>query len=311
MPAVNPDSSTKSNRHVPVLLTEVIEQLRLAPGMTAVDATLGNAGHAELIAKSIGSSGTLVGLDADPLAIQEATWVLDQIQPADKPKVTLVHTNFAHLQETIQQVGIGEVDAVVFDLGLRRGSLEDTKRGFSFQRPHEPLDMRFNPSDDNLLTAAEIVNSYDEVQLADLFYHLADERRSRQYAAAIVASRQQATIKTVGDLVEIITTATPGTNHRRSPATKVFQALRMTVNHELEVLLQAIDQAVAVLKSGGRVGIITFHSVEDRVVKVRLKQLGQEKAIQLDPKKPIKPSREEVVRNRLSRSALLRVATKL
>lgn len=300
---------TKENRHVPVLLSEVIEGLRLEAGMTVVDATLGNAGHAEVIAGIIGKTGHLVGFDADPLAIAESTKILAN----SPPKITIVNQNFDNLSAELVKLGINQVDAVLMDLGLRRGSLEDTGRGFSFQQPDEPLDMRFNPFDATLVPASEIVNEYSAETLADLFYYYADERLSRRYAAAIVEARKYKEIKTVGDLVTIIDGATPrsATRPGKNPATKVFQALRMTVNRELEVLAAGIELTIQSLRVGGRLAIISFHSIEDRKVKNLLRELEKTGTIKRDPKKAIKPSRAEVISNRLSRSAVLRLVTKI
>ena len=301
--------SNKDNRHVPVLLNEVIEGLQLQPGMTVVDGTLGNAGHSEVIAKVIGSTGHLIGFDADPLAIQESSQVLDKVEA----KVEIINANFGNMAAELASRGINQVDAILLDLGLRRGSLEDSGRGFSFQRLDEPLDMRFNPADQTLTTAAEMVNDYAPETLADIFYYYADERLSRRYAAAIVEARDQSTIKTVGDLVAIIDEATPSraTRPGRSSATRVFQALRMAVNKELAVLEEGIKASVNLLAAGGRLAVISFHSIEDRLVKNIFKDLDSQKVIMRDPKKAIKPTREEIVSNSLSRSAVLRLITKL
>lgn len=302
-------SLRKENRHVPVLLNEVIEGLRLQSGMTIVDATLGNAGHSQEIAKILGQSGHLIGFDADPLAIKES----DEVLKDAKPKVTIINSNFANLTTELEKLHIDQVDGVLMDLGLRRGSLEDTGRGFSFQNPDEPLDMRFNPNDDSLVPASTIVNEYSAETLADLFYYYADERLSRVYARTIVEARSNKEIKTVGDLVTIIDESTPNSARKpgKSSATRVFQALRMTVNRELEVLESGIRSAVQVLKPEGRLSVISFHSIEDRKVKNLVKDLENEGLIKRDPKKAIKPGRAEVVENRLSRSAVLRLVTKL
>ena len=171
--------------------------------------------------------------------------------------------------------------------------------------------MRFNPNDPELLTAAEIVNSWSQEVLADVMYGFGGERLSRRYAKAIIEAREESPIETVGQLVEIIDLATPGSARRpgRSSATKVFQALRMAVNRELQVLEDAIHQAINVIKTNGRLAIITFHSGEDRMVKRLFKELASQDIITIDPKKPLKPNRQEVKNNPLSRSATLRLAT--
>jgi len=229
------------------------------------------------------------------------------------PRVKLVNTNFASIEQVVVDLGISSVQAILLDLGLRRGSLEDTSRGFSFQRSEEVLDMRFNPNDQSLLTAREIVNTFASESLADLFYYYADERRSRQYADAIVTARNSSPIETVGDLVKIIDEATPSSYGRpgKSNATKIFQALRMTVNKELEKIEQGITGALKVLEPGGRLVIITFHSIEDRFVKQSFRALKENNKVIIDPKKAVKPSRDEIVSNRLSRSAVLRAITKI
>lgn len=305
----------KSNRHVPVMLGQVLDGLRLQPGMTVVDGTLGNAGHAQEIVKHIAPGGRLIGLDADPLAIEESTTFLsglDQVQ-LYQVKLDLVQDNFSNLLIVLDNLGIQSIDAILLDLGLRRGSLEDSGRGFSFRRGGEPLDMRFNPSDETLTPASEMVNVFAAETLADIFYGYADERLSRRYAKAIVGARSVKTIETVGDLVAVIDAATPLSAKRpgKSSATKVFQALRMAVNQELPRLQQGLDQAVKALHPGGRLAVISFHSIEDRTVKETLRSLASEKTIVLDPKKAIKPSRQEIQTNPLSRSAVLRLATKL
>ena len=302
-------SLQKQNRHVPVLLNEVLDGLRLRSGMTVVDATLGNAGHAEKIAEAIGSAGTLIGLDADPLAIQESTAVLESAHA----KVVLVQDNFTNIKTVLAERNIVHIDAMVMDLGLRRGSLEDSGRGFSFRRVDEPLDMRFNPHDESLVPAAEMVNEYSAETLADIFYYYADERLSRRYASAIVEARLTNPISTVGDLVNIIDEVTPNRAKRpgKSSSTKVFQALRMAVNRELEVLEQAIQDGVSLLRPDGRMAVISYHSIEDRLVKNLFKKLDSEKIIKRDPKKAILPTRSEVLENPLSRSAVLRLVTKL
>lgn len=297
----------KDNRHVPVLLDEVLQGLRLESGMTVVDATVGNAGHALAIANQIGPSGLLIGLDADPLAIQESTKFLQETETPFK----LFNTNFSNLSKTLLDQGIDQVDAVLMDLGLRRGSLEDSGRGFSFQKLTEPLDMRFDPNDDQLITAEEILNTWSEETLADIFYGFGGERLSRRYARSIVSHRSHHEFKTVADLVEVIEGNTPAKACRpgRSSATKVFQALRMAVNRELSVLPEAISQAIKVIKSGGRLAIITFHSGEDRLVKQTFKSLQTDNKLTIDPKRAIKPNQEEIIKNPLSRSATLRLAT--
>ncbi len=299
----------KDNRHVPVLLDEVLMGLSTTSGQVIVDGTLGNAGHAEAIAKRIGKPGILIGIDADPLAIQESRLVLENAAP----RVIIENTNFSNIRAVLQDHNIKQVDAILLDLGLRRGSLEDTGRGFSFQKLDEPLDMRFNPNDETLTPASVMVNSFGDDTLADIFYHYADERLSRRYARAILEARSNEPIETVGDLVQIIDDATPTRARRpgKTSATKVFQALRMAVNKELEVLETTLLEALEILKTGGRLAVISFHSIEDRLVKRTFKKLATENLVKLTPKKPIKPTRQEILKNPLSRSATLRIITKL
>jgi 16S rRNA (cytosine1402-N4)-methyltransferase len=301
---------TKSNRHQPVLLDEVVAELDPKPGNIVVDGTVGNAGHAQAILKAISPTGHLIGLDADPLAITESREILERLNL--QTRTTLVQANFGQIRSIVQEQGIDQIDRILLDLGLRRGSLEDSGRGFSFQQLNEPLDMRFDPNQANTLTAAQILNSFSEEVLADIFYHLADERLSRRYARAIVVHRDKQEFSTVADLVQIIEAATPKRAKRpeKSSATKVFQALRMTVNQELEVLDRAINTGLELLPAGGRISVITFHSIEDRQVKQQFRQLERRSLLTRLNKKPTKPSRKEIINNRLSRSATLRTVIK-
>lgn len=304
-------------RHVPVLVNEVIESLALAPGMTVVDCTLGDAGHAERMLAAIGPTGRLVGFDADPESLARSQTYL---QPYEA-QTTLVRENFLRLGDVLREHGISAVDAVLFDLGWSSPQFAERGRGFSFAHPNEPLDMRYSgnltATDDGrvLPTAAELVNNLEEKELINIFRQYGEEQHSHEIVRAIILARKQAPIRTVGDLVSIILTVYRQILHSKNeipwigglhPATRVFQALRIMVNEELEVLRQALPQAVDALRPGGRLAVITFHSVEDSIVKHYFKSIIGKK-IQLVNKKPIECSPEEYKQNPPSRSAKLRV----
>ncbi len=287
--------------HVPVLLKEAIDFLAVKRGGTYLDATVGLGGHSYEIAKRLGAPGHLIGFDKDPAALERARerlmTTLDEL-----PEVTLIHGSFAEVAERIAPASL---DGLMADLGVSSLQLGDAARGFSFQA-EGPLDMRMNPMSGE--TAEQVVNHLDERKLADVIYEFGEERRSRRIARAIVRSRP---IRTTQHLVEVISTAARSMKHERiHPATRTFQALRIFVNRELDDLTALLEAAPRVLKPGGRLVVISFHSLEDRIVKDALRG-GKDKYFRVLTKKPLTASGEEIDRNPRSRSAKMRVAERM
>jgi 16S rRNA (cytosine1402-N4)-methyltransferase len=300
--------------HVPVLLKEAIDFLAIKRGGTYIDATVGLGGHSFEIAKRLGAPGHLIGLDKDPAALEIArerlvvgrsSLVVGEDQQQDWPEITLLHRSFAELANDERRKAY---DGILADIGVSSLQLNDAARGFSFQA-EGPLDMRMNPQAGQ--TAEQVVNQIDEVTLANLIYEFGEERRSRRIARAIVRSRP---IRTTAQLAEVISAAARPMNQaerRIHPATRTFQALRIFVNHELNDLRALLDAAPQLLKSGGRLVIISFHSLEDRIVKDALREGVKQGYYQLLTKKPVTASEEEIDRNPRSRSAKLRAAIRV
>jgi 16S rRNA (cytosine1402-N4)-methyltransferase len=291
--------------HVSVLLKEAIDFLAVQRGGTYMDATVGLGGHSYEIAKRLGAAGHLIGVDKDPAALELAR---ERLQPSselegDWPQITLLHGSFAKIGE---RFGSASADGLLADLGVSSLQLRDTKRGFSFQA-EGALDMRMNPQAE--LTAEQVVNRLDERTLADVIYEFGEERRSRRIARAIVRSRP---IRTSTQLAEVIAAAArPMKSERIHPATRTFQALRIFVNRELDDLQALLKAAPRVLKPGGRLVIISFHSLEDRIVKDALRDGVKQNHYRLLTKKPVSPGEEEIDRNPRSRSAKLRAAERV
>ncbi len=284
-------------------------------GGTYIDATVGLGGHSLEIAKRLGAPGHLIGFDKDPKALEIAKGVvgrsslvvgLEQQQQADWPTVELRHGSFADLANDERRTTNDGVDGILADLGVSSLQISDAARGFSFQADG-PLDMRMNPQSEP--TAEQVVNQIGERELADLIYEFGEERRSRRIARAIVRSRP---ILTTAQLAAVISTAARSMKHERiHPATRTFQALRIFVNSELEDLRKLLDAAPQLLKPGGRLVVISFHSLEDRIVKDAMREgakLGQYGVL---TKKPVTASEEEIDRNPRARSAKLRAAEKV
>jgi 16S rRNA (cytosine1402-N4)-methyltransferase len=291
--------------HVPVLLETAIDFLNVRRGGSYLDATTGLAGHSFAIAKLLGAQGRLIGFDKDPNALELARRRLTN-PPAelkqDWPAITLIHASFAEVGERIEA---GSLDGVLADLGVSSLQLSDAARGFSFQADG-PLDMRMNP--DAGPTAEQVVNRLDERELADVIYEFGEERRSRRIARAICRARP---IHTTRQLAEVIAAAArPMKSERIHPATRTFQALRIYVNHELDDVKALLDAAPRALRKGGRLVVISFHSLEDRLVKDALRE-GSRSEWQVLTKKPATAGEEEIERNPRSRSAKLRAAEKL
>jgi 16S rRNA (cytosine1402-N4)-methyltransferase len=290
--------------HVPVLLNEAIDFLAVKPGGSYIDATVGLGGHSYEIARRLGPQGRLIGLDKDPKALERAR---ERLQPPNGmagkwPAVELVQGSFAELAE---QVPARSADGVLADLGVSSMQLLDAQRGFSFQA-EGPLDMRMDPRAE--LTAEQVVNQLDERSLADLIYEFGEERRSRRIARAIVRSRP---IRTSTQLAEVVAAAARPMNpaeRKIHPATRTFQALRIYVNRELEELRALLESAPEVLKAGGRLVIISFHSLEDRMVKDGLREGARAGVYRLLTKKPVTAREAEVEGNPRARSAKMRAA---
>lgn len=290
----------KSTVHVPVLPRQVLELLEPQPGQTIVDATLGGAGHACLLAEKLGRTGHLIGLDRDSATLQRARLRLEQVP--DYPQYSLVHANFDRLRSVLDELQIDRVDAVLADLGFSSDQIESSERGLSFQL-EGPLDMRLDLTEDQ--TAADIIASWSERDLADLFFHLGEERHSRRIARKIVSLREESPITTTIQLADIVRSCLPRSHGGIDPATRVFQALRIGVNDELGALRRLIDVLPHCLNKGGRAAIISFHSLEDRIVKWAFRESSTWEIV---TKKPVEADEEEVASNPRSRSAKLRVA---
>lgn len=292
--------------HIPVLLHEVIEGLNLKSGDVVVDGTLGEGGHAKAIAEIIGPTGHLIGLDADGRALARATKNLAECEV----KFTPIIGNFRHI-ETL--VTVGKVQGILLDLGVNSGQLDDDDRGFSF-RADTPLVMTLSDKpEESLITAYDVVNTWGEENLADVIYGYGEERFSRQIAEAIVEARQKGPIKTTFQLVDIIKGSVPKwyQKGRLHPATKTFQAIRIAVNDELEALKDGLAGSFKLLDQGGRLVVISFHSLEARIVKEFFKELYHQGVGKLVTKKAIKPTRDEQLNNPRSRSAQLRIIQKI
>ena len=298
--------------HVPVLLKEAIDFLAVRRGGTYIDATVGLGGHSLEIAKRLGAPGHLIGFDKDPKALEIAETVVGhrsavggENQRADWPTVELQHGSFADLADDRRPT---TVDGILADLGVSSLQLSDATRGFSFQADG-PLDMRMNPQSEP--TAEQVVNQFDERELADLIYEFGEERRSRRIARAIVRSRP---ILTTAQLAAVISTAARPMNQaerRIHPATRTFQALRIFVNRELDDLGKLLEAAPQLLKPGGRLVVISFHSLEDRIVKDAMREGAKEGQYKLLTKKPVTASEEEIDRNPRARSAKMRAAERV
>ena len=296
--------------HQPVLLQSVLKLLALQPGLSFVDCTLGSGGHTSAVLPRIAPGGIALGFDRDKAALERAT---KRITKAMKEDVEWhgVLSPYSELTRVVTRFGIEEIDRVLLDLGLSSDQLADAKRGFSFLADG-PLDMRQDLSSE--LTAAEVVNDWPQEELAGIIYEYGGERHSRKIAGAIVEARRTKVITGTTELARIITTAYPGRRGKIHPATRTFQAIRMVVGNEIAELKQVLDQAPRLLSDGGRLAIITFHSLEEKLVKQCLRPFsrhGSRTDWQLNQLgRTVVPSREETASNPRARSAKLRVYEK-
>ena len=292
--------------HRPVLLHEAVDRLDIRPNDVVVDATLGGAGHAKAIAEKLGADGVLIGFDMDSDAIERAKNALEGV----KPQVHLVASNFRELGSALVARGISQIDKALFDLGWSSFQLE-AGRGFSFLKD-EPLLMTYSKDPAGKLTAKEIVNRWEESSIADVIYGWGEERYSRMIAKAIVERREKKPFETSLELAETIKQAVPKAyaHGRIHPATRSFQALRIAVNDELGAITEGLDGAWKLLKSEGRIAVISFHSIEDKVVKETFRAYVRAGEGRLVLKKPLPPTREEIRMNPRARSAKMRVIEK-
>ncbi len=293
-------------KHTTVLLTEATDALAIKRGSTVVDATLGAAGHSARIVSLLDATGTYIGIDADPEAIKNAEGIL-----SGKPKIVLTCGNFRDLDSILNEHNIGTVDAILADLGWRMEQFSGNGKGFSF-RIDEPLVMTYGDPARYTFTARDIVNEWDRENIQNILEGYGEERYAWRIGNAIEEARTTKPILTTFDLVSVIESAVPA-HYRHGkihPATRSFQALRIAVNDELGALEAFITSAVTRLNEGGRLAIITFHSLEDRVVKHTMRSFARDQRGTLVTKKPILPSREEIIQNPRARSAKLRVFEK-
>jgi len=288
--------------HVPVMLNEVLEYLNLAPGKTIVDATLGTAGHSLEIIKRIRPTGRLIGIDRDRQSLSIARERLADF----KGSYELVHANFMNLDTVLSGLNIKKVDGIIFDLGVSSFQLEDAQRGFSFQS-QGPLDMRLDT--DSYISAYDLVNNLNEEEISALLWNFGQERWHNRIAHLLVKERQSHPISTTAELSDIVVRAIPPRyrSYRIHPATRTFQAVRIAVNRELEALSSAIEKAIAFLDKNARICVISFHSLEDRIIKFAFRKAESEHILRIITPKPLVPSETEIENNPPSRSAKLRV----
>ena len=315
---------TAEYRHIPVMLAEVLAELDPQPGEVVCDCTLGGAGHTVELARRVAPEGLSIGIDQDDMALQAATERLEREAP--EASTRLLRGNFGDLDDLLVEAEVPGVDCFLFDLGVSSPQLDIPERGFSY---HEdaPLDMRMN-SGNHTLTAAEVVNTYNEADLTRILRVYGDERHAARIARRIVERRAKAPIETTLQLVDVIKEAIPAAARRTGghPARRTFQALRIEVNHELDVLDRGLRAAVRWANPGGRICVISYHSLEDRIVKHVFSELsqgctcppdlpvcvcGHVPIVEVRTRRPLVASDEEVATNPRSRSALMRVAVRL
>ncbi|WP_407856632.1 16S rRNA (cytosine(1402)-N(4))-methyltransferase RsmH [Enterococcus sp. 22-H-5-01] len=310
-------------QHTTVLLHETVDGLAIKPNGIYVDCTLGGAGHSEYLLSQLETEGHLYAFDQDQKAIDNA-----KIRLADyvaKGQVTFVKANFRELKHALNQLGVTEVDGILYDLGVSSPQLDEAERGFSYHQD-APLDMRMDQSAP--LSAYQVVNDYSYHDLVKIFFRYGEEKFSKQIARLIERHRADKPIETTGELVEIIKEAIPAPARRKGghPAKRVFQAIRIAVNDELGAIESSLEQAIELISVGGRVSVITFHSLEDRIVKTMFKEFSTPKdmppglpivpeefqpILKLVNRKPITASEEELEANNRARSAKLRIAEKV
>ncbi len=318
---------TNEYRHIPVLLAECLEQLALQPQDTFVDATLGGAGHSLEVARQLAPEGVLIGIDQDDAAHAAAAERLNALPDEQRPHIELLHGNFGDMDELLLSAEVPGVDAFLFDLGVSSPQIDTISRGFSFKEEMAPLDMRMDPGKQTL-TAAEVINTYNATDLTRIIRMYSDEKWASRIASFIVKRREEKPFETSGELVDAIKAAIPASARRAGghPAKRTFQAIRIEVNSELAMLRAGLEAAVRWLNPGGRLVVISYHSLEDRIVKETMAAganrctcppdlpvcaCGKQPVLEIVTRKPILPTQEEIERNPRARSAKLRVARKL
>lgn len=291
--------------HKPVMCNEILEYLRLSPGMTAVDTTIGCGGHSIKILERLRPGGRLIGIDRDPESLEIAKKRLGDFAEV----VSLIYGNFRDLDKILSMAGISKVDVILFDLGLSSAQLSNPERGFSFQT-EGPLDMRMDRN--SFIQAYDLINNLNEEEISSLLWSFGQERFHNRIAHLLVSERQKAPINSTSEIANIVMRAVP--RHYRfsriHPATRTFQAIRIAVNRELEALDEGIKKAIELLKEGGRIAVISFHSLEDRIVKMNFRSARSQGKLTIITPKPLRPSQEERAQNPSSRSARLRVIEK-
>ena len=301
-----PRETMKETYHYPVMYREVLELLEPKKRKVVVDCTTGVGSHSCKLLEAMDKDGFLIGIDRDCDSLKVAKARLEPF----RGRFSLVKDNFANLDKILGDLGIEGSDAFLFDLGISTYQLSDYTRGFSFSK-EGPLDMRMDK--DSFLSAYDLVNNLSEVELGNIFKKFGEERYSRRVAYSLVEARKNKSISTTSQLRDLIVQAIPGKARagRIHPATRIFQALRIAVNRELEAIETALSCAVSHLNSGGRIGVISFHSLEDRIVKHFYKDYSAKNILKIINKKPLTPTEAEREENRPSRSAKLRVAEKI
>ncbi len=309
-------------KHRPVLLEETIESLKIRPDGIYVDGTLGGAGHASQVCKRLSEKGRFVGIDQDDCALQAAGERLKEF--GKNVRIDCVKSNYCQMKSVLENLGIDKVDGILLDIGVSSYQLDNAERGFTY-REDAPLDMRMDQS--SSFSAKDVVNRYDEMQLYRVIRDYGEEKFAKNIAKHIVAARQEKEIETTGELIEIIKASIPAKVRATGghPAKRTFQAIRIEVNRELEVLQDSIDEMIDLLNDGGRLCIITFHSLEDRIVKNKFREnedpcicpknfpvcvCGRKSKGKVITRKPIVPSEQEVEENKRSKSSKLRVFEK-
>ncbi|GGI65859.1 16S rRNA (cytosine(1402)-N(4))-methyltransferase RsmH [Enterococcus alcedinis] len=310
-------------QHYTVMKKETVDGLNIRPDGIYVDCTLGGAGHSEYLLQQLNEKGHLYAFDQDIRAIEHAKIRLASF--VEKGQVTFIKSNFRHLKEELNALGVDQVDGILYDLGVSSPQLDEAERGFSYHQD-APLDMRMDQ--EAPLSAFNIVNEYEYAQLVKIFFRYGEEKFSKQVAREIERVRQLKPIETTGELVEIIKDAIPAFARRKGghPAKRIFQAIRIAVNDELSVVEDTLEQAIPLLRPNGRISVITFHSLEDRIVKTIFKEYSTapdlppglpmipeefQPVLKLITRKPLVPSEEELEENNRSRSAKLRIVEKV
>ncbi|WML49347.1 16S rRNA (cytosine(1402)-N(4))-methyltransferase RsmH [Neobacillus sp. PS3-34] len=307
--------------HTTVLLKETVEGLNIKPDGIYVDCTLGGAGHSSYLLSKLNKKGKLFAFDQDETAIANAKEKLS----AYEEQLTIIKSNFSFLKSELEELGIEKVDGILYDLGVSSPQLDTPERGFSYHHD-APLDMRMDS--DATLSAYDVINHWRYEDLVRIFFQYGEEKFSKQVARKIEAAREKKPIESTGELVDLIKDAIPAPARRKGghPAKRVFQAIRIAVNDELGVFEKSLEQAIGLLKPGGRISVITFHSLEDRICKSAFKKASEtpnllpglpiipdeyKPVLKLVTRKPILPSEEELEQNNRARSAKLRIAEKL